>query len=154
MQHDSPACSDFTDKLKEVYAELRAAGDKPFEVVALISSVGQMKAWQTSQPWCAILCQPNHRRSLEISYGIFATPSLLVLNPDGSLSTRNAVKAVREMGATAYPWKGMEDEYEKPGSWLDPKRALVIGMVLLIAIYTLLRSMGKNAGFDFEEGEL
>ena len=43
MQADSLACSQFTEKLKEVYAELKAAGDKPFEVVALISSVGQMK---------------------------------------------------------------------------------------------------------------
>ena len=158
MHPDNPKCSQFTERLIDVYNELKAAGKaKPFEVVVLLSSVSQMKAWQSNQPWSAILCQPSHRRGLEINYGVFSTPSLLVLNPDGSLSSRNAVKAVREHGASAYPWKGMEDDFEKPESWLDVKRMLVIGMVICMAIYTLLRYTGygkKVFGIDFEDAEL
>ena len=148
--------SDFTETLKQVYHELKATIDKPFEVVTLISSVNQMKTWQSSHPWSAILCAPSSRRALEVQYGLYSTPALLVLNPDGSLSTCNATHAVREVGASAFPWTGMEDE-GKPGTW-DTRKLISIGILLFVLILTFVRFAGKNgrgeSGIVFEEAEL
>lgn len=153
-EQDILACSNFTEKLKDVYSELKAAGDKPFEVVTLISSVAQMKTWQSSHPWSAILCAPTSRRALELNYGLFSTPSLLVLNPDGSLSSCNACKAVRELGASAFPWTGMEEDEKRPEAW-DTRKLLSIGMLLFILIFAVLRfTKKKEQSIDFEEAEL
>jgi hypothetical protein len=149
--------SDFTETLKKVYHELKATKDKPFEVVTLISSVSQMKTWQSSHPWSAILCPPSSRRALEVQYGLYSTPAFLVLNPDGSLSSCNATHAVREVGASAFPWTGMEDE-EKPGTW-DTRKLLSIGMIFFVFIIAFVkfasyRKNGGESGIVFEEAEL
>lgn len=87
-------CRQFTPKLKEVYSKLQTLG-KNFEVVFCSNdkdSAG-FKEYFGTMPWKAIPFENESIRSyVSDKFSINSIPSLIMLNPDGSVLNDDAYK--------------------------------------------------------------
>ncbi|KAL3747967.1 probable nucleoredoxin 3 [Eucalyptus grandis] len=103
----SPPCSDFTQQLKEAYAELKAAArDQCFEVI-FVSTDGnkeEFEAGTSSMPWPFIPYEDKSRKDLCRIFGIRRIPALIIVGRDGRTASREGREMVSEYGAMGFPF--------------------------------------------------
>eukprot|EP00760_Papus_ankaliazontas_P003079 PhM_4_TR11409/c0_g1_i1/m.71282/K17609/NXN; nucleoredoxin len=88
-----PPCRAFTPKLKSYYGYLPK--DKA-EIVLISLDEGEYAFWRyyNDMPWMAMPLFRFHSDRLMGMYGLQTIPSLVVLNPDGSVLTRHGAALV------------------------------------------------------------
>jgi nucleoredoxin len=103
--HWCPPCRGFTPVLVKTYNEMIKDG-KPFEVVFASSdrSKDAMAGYMTemSMPWVAIPFGSKYKGQLGKKYGIRGIPSLVVIDSNGELITKNGRGDVGSKGAAAF----------------------------------------------------
>lgn len=103
--HEVAAAREFTRALADAHAALRAAG-RPLEVVFL-SNDATREAWQQSlreMPWLALPHEDPCIEALGASFGIRDIPTLVVLDQQGQVATRDGVDLVLRHSAAAWPF--------------------------------------------------
>ena len=100
-------CRQFTPKLKELYAELVAAG-KPFEIIFVSSdrSQAEFDEYYGEMPWLAVPHADVKRRSaLSEFFEVEGIPSFAMIAPDLSVINRSARGAVgSDPDGSNFPW--------------------------------------------------
>lgn len=103
--HWCPPCRGFTPVLVKTYNAIVEAG-KPFEIVFASSdrSKKAMAGYMTemSMPWVAIPFGSENKGKLSKKYGIRGIPSLVIIDPNGELISKNARGDVSRKGAAAF----------------------------------------------------
>jgi len=103
--HWCPPCRKFTPKLIRFYQELLKRG-KSFEVVfiscdrdssAMIEYMREM-----GMPWLAIPFADAHKQTLKKTFSIKSIPTLVILDGNGNLITKNGRKDVSQLSLVAY----------------------------------------------------
>lgn len=107
--HWCPPCRAFTPELVKFHKELTRKG-KPFEIVFVSSDHDKSSMYnymkEMDMPWLALPFNDDHKKSLSQKYGITGIPTLVIINPDGELITKNGRGNVTQKGADAFDgWK-------------------------------------------------
>lgn len=98
-------CRRFTPKLAEVYNELSSKGD--FEVIFVSADEDDesFKEYFSKMPWLAIPFSDSETRdNLDGLFDVVGIPSLVILDENGVVLTKDGVGLIREYGADAYPF--------------------------------------------------
>jgi nucleoredoxin len=106
--HWCPPCRGFTPKLAEFHKKHAEA--KHFETVFVSGDKNQeaFNEYYGEMPWAALpFDKSDLKAALEKKYKVQGIPSLVILGPDGSLSTKDGRSAVMEdfEEAAGFPWK-------------------------------------------------
>ncbi|CBI28535.3 unnamed protein product, partial [Vitis vinifera] len=98
-------CVDFTSKLVDVYAKVKAMGES-FEIV-LISFDDDEESFNEgfgSMPCFALPFKDESCRKLARYFELSTVPTLVMIGPDGKTLHSNVVEAIEEYGIQAYPF--------------------------------------------------
>ncbi|PSS28624.1 Nucleoredoxin like [Actinidia chinensis var. chinensis] len=98
-------CRRFTPKLAEVYNELSSRGD--FEVIFVSADEDDesFKEYFSKMPWLAIpFSDSKTRDNLDGLFDVVGIPSLVILDENGVVLTKDGVDLICEYGADAYPF--------------------------------------------------
>ncbi|XP_065201453.1 nucleoredoxin-like [Planococcus citri] len=118
--HWCPPCKAFTSQLIKTYKAVREKGHK-FEVILVSSdrSSDSYNHYISTMPWLAIPYDDTaSRQQLTTLYGIQGIPSLVLLNPDGSVITEDGRGEINDdPQGTNFPW------YQKSVNILTPRLA-------------------------------
>eukprot|EP00586_Coscinodiscus_wailesii_P000291 CAMPEP_0172485390 /NCGR_PEP_ID=MMETSP1066-20121228/13459_1 /TAXON_ID=671091 /ORGANISM="Coscinodiscus wailesii, Strain CCMP2513" /LENGTH=723 /DNA_ID=CAMNT_0013250659 /DNA_START=57 /DNA_END=2228 /DNA_ORIENTATION=+ len=110
--HWCPPCRAFTPKLIECYEEVRAAGKK-FEVIFVSSDSSKeefhsyhnhMKTTTGDQFLALDFEKRDLKEMLDNAFDVAGVPTLVLLKPDGTVISEDAVGAVSKGGPDAFPW--------------------------------------------------
>jgi len=96
--HWCPPCRGFTPKLAQMYKALKASG-KQFEIVFVSSDrdKGAFSSYFKEQPWLALPFEDRKTKSaLAEKYGVSGIPSLIILDSEAKVITKNGRAAVVE----------------------------------------------------------
>ncbi|KAH3767821.1 nucleoredoxin 3 [Pelomyxa schiedti] len=101
-------CKEFTAILVSVYNELRAAGNKPFEVVLVVPekiAPEVFNAAMSEMPWLAVpLDEPDTPDFLMERYQVGAFPTLVLLDQVGNVRDDDATFEVTTYRTPGYPF--------------------------------------------------
>jgi nucleoredoxin len=89
--HWCPPCRAFTPKLAQIYRDLKKAG-KPFEIIFISSDRDQaaFESYFREMPWLALpFSDRKTKNDLSQKYGVSGIPTLVLLNADGNLITKD-----------------------------------------------------------------
>jgi len=105
--HWCPPCRGFTPKLAEFHT--KHAADKGFETVFVSSDKDQeaFDGYYSEMPWLALpFSNRDAKAALSKKYKVQGIPSLVVLGPDGKVTTTNGRQKVTENFETCegFPW--------------------------------------------------
>jgi nucleoredoxin len=134
-----PPCHAFTPKLVQAYVTLKFNLKKDFEVVfiSLDKNAQEFKEYFNNMPWMAV---PFSSRLKEIcsEMAVFGIPTLMILDPQGYVITRNARSAVIEdPTCKLFPWEGIEDAGFSLKSVLKSPALYGIVVVMIYVLYKL-----------------
>ncbi|KAK2525401.1 Nxn [Columba livia] len=105
--HWCPPCRSLTRVLVESYQKIKEAGQK-FEIlfVSADRSEDSFKQYFSEMPWVAVPYADEARRSrLNRLYGIQGIPTLIVLDPQGEVITRQGrVEVLNDVECREFPW--------------------------------------------------
>ncbi|XP_021093873.1 nucleoredoxin isoform X1 [Heterocephalus glaber] len=105
--HWCPPCRSLTRVLVESYRKIKEAGQK-FEIVFVSAdrSEESFKQYFSEMPWLAVPYTDEARRSrLNRLYGIQGIPTLIVLDPQGEVITRQGrVEVLNDEDCREFPW--------------------------------------------------
>ncbi|XP_006167579.1 nucleoredoxin isoform X2 [Tupaia chinensis] len=105
--HWCPPCRSLTRVLVESYRKIKEAGQK-FEIIFVSAdrSEESFKQYFSEMPWLAVPYTDEARRSrLNRLYGIQGIPTLIVLDPQGELITRQGrVEVLNDEDCREFPW--------------------------------------------------
>jgi len=108
--HWCPPCRTFTPKLVEFYNQLKQQ-NRPFEIVFVSSDRDEAAMFtymrEMKMPWLAVPFDDSRKDALKKQYEVRGIPTLVVLGPDGSTTTRDGRSDVMTHGAAAF------DEWQK-----------------------------------------
>jgi len=108
--HWCPPCRAFTPKLVEFYNQLKQQ-NRPFEIVFVSSDRDEAAMFtymrEMKMPWLAVPFDDSRKDALKKQYEVRGIPTLVVLGPDGSTTTRDGRSDVMTHGAAAF------DEWQK-----------------------------------------
>lgn len=100
-----PPCRNFTPKLVEAYEAIKQSGE-PFEIVFVSHdrSAQDMRKYMRDykMPWLAVPYGADARDALKQTHGIRSIPSLVIVDANGKVLSRNAVAEVGTLGAAAF----------------------------------------------------
>jgi len=98
-------CRAFTPQLASIYAGAASAGHA-LEII-FVSADRDVDAFQTyfaQQPWLAVkFSHAELRQRLNEQYGVNAVPTLIVLNADGCVLTKDGRGDIARLGDAAIP---------------------------------------------------
>jgi len=170
--HWCPPCKGFTPKLAEIYRGYLAKG-KNFEVVFVSSDRDEnsFTEYFRDMPWLALPYSDRDRKAtLSSKFKVRGIPTLVILDEDGSLITKNGRNSVMsDKDGEEFPWRpkpitellgseflGKEGMVGRPGiegktlgvyfsaHWCGPCRGFT---PTLSKVYNKLKEKGQN---DFE----
>ncbi|XP_066877749.1 nucleoredoxin isoform X2 [Kogia breviceps] len=102
-----PPCRSLTRVLVESYRKIKEAGQK-FEIIFVSAdrSEDSFKQYFSEMPWLAVPYTDEARRSrLNRLYGIQGIPTLIVLDPQGEVITRQGrVEVLNDEDCRGFPW--------------------------------------------------
>ncbi|XP_047615116.1 nucleoredoxin isoform X1 [Phacochoerus africanus] len=105
--HWCPPCRSLTRVLVESYRKIKEAGQK-FEIIFVSAdrSEDSFKQYFSEMPWLAVPYTDEARRSrLNRLYGIQGIPTLIVLDPQGEVITRQGrVEVLNDEDCRGFPW--------------------------------------------------
>ncbi|KAI4533133.1 hypothetical protein MG293_016152, partial [Ovis ammon polii] len=105
--HWCPPCRSLTRVLVESYRKIKEAGQK-FEIIFVSAdrSEDSFKQYFSEMPWLAVPYTDEARRSrLNRLYGIQGIPTLIVLDPQGEVITRQGrVEVLNDEECRGFPW--------------------------------------------------
>uniref|UniRef100_A0A452F3U9 Nucleoredoxin n=2 Tax=Capra hircus TaxID=9925 RepID=A0A452F3U9_CAPHI len=105
--HWCPPCRSLTRVLVESYRKIKEAGQK-FEIIFVSAdrSEDSFKQYFSEMPWLAVPYTDEGRRSrLNRLYGIQGIPTLIVLDPQGEVITRQGrVEVLNDEECRGFPW--------------------------------------------------
>ncbi|KAM4798085.1 nucleoredoxin-like, partial [Urocitellus parryii] len=105
--HWCPPCRSLTRVLVESYRKIKEAGQK-FEIIFVSAdrSEESFKQYFSEMPWLAVPYTDEARRSrLNRLYGIQGIPTLIVLDPQGEVITRQGrVEVLNDEDCREFPW--------------------------------------------------
>nr|XP_033778200.1 nucleoredoxin isoform X1 [Geotrypetes seraphini] len=105
--HWCPPCRSLTRVLVESYRKIKESGQK-FEIVFVSAdrSEDSFKQYFNEMPWLAVPYSDESRRSrLNRLYGIQGIPTLIVLDPQGDVITRQGrVEVLNDPECKEFPW--------------------------------------------------
>nr|XP_055177347.1 nucleoredoxin isoform X1 [Nyctereutes procyonoides] len=105
--HWCPPCRSLTRVLVESYRKIKEAGQK-FEIIFVSAdrSEDSFKQYFSEMPWLAVPYTDEARRSrLNRLYGIQGIPTLIVLDPQGEVITRQGrVEVLNDEDCREFPW--------------------------------------------------
>ncbi|XP_043574139.1 nucleoredoxin isoform X1 [Chiloscyllium plagiosum] len=105
--HWCPPCRSLTRVLVETYRKIKEMGHK-FEIVFVSAdrSEDSFKQYFNEMPWLAVPYTDEARRSrLNWNYGIQGIPTLLILDQEGKIITRQGRPAVlNDIDCKEFPW--------------------------------------------------
>ncbi|XP_015422291.1 PREDICTED: nucleoredoxin [Myotis davidii] len=105
--HWCPPCRSLTRVLVESYRKIKEAGQK-FEIIFVSAdrSEDSFKQYFSEMPWLAVPYTDEARRSrLNRLYGIQGIPTLIVLDPQGEVITRQGrVEVLNDADCREFPW--------------------------------------------------
>ncbi|XP_067866725.1 nucleoredoxin isoform X4 [Heterodontus francisci] len=105
--HWCPPCRSLTRVLVETYRKIKEMGQK-FEIVFVSAdrSEDSYKQYFSEMPWIAVPYTDEARRSrLNWHYGIQGIPTLIILDQEGKIITRQGRPAVlNDMDCKDFPW--------------------------------------------------
>uniref|UniRef100_A0A8C4S3I0 Nucleoredoxin n=2 Tax=Erpetoichthys calabaricus TaxID=27687 RepID=A0A8C4S3I0_ERPCA len=105
--HWCPPCRSLTRVLVESYGMVKESGKK-FEIVFVSAdrSEDSFKQYFSEMPWLAVPYSDEGRRSrLNRLYGIQGIPTLILLDTEGKLITRQGrVEVLNDPGCREFPW--------------------------------------------------
>ncbi|XP_078080827.1 nucleoredoxin [Mustelus asterias] len=105
--HWCPPCRSLTRLLVETYRKIKEMGQK-FEIVFISAdrSEDSYKQYFNEMPWVAVPYTDEARRSrLNWHYGIQGIPTLIILDQEGKIITRQGRPAVlNDMDCKDFPW--------------------------------------------------
>ncbi len=100
-----PPCRAFTPVLVDFHKKLTKEG-KPFEIVFVSSDRSQkdMAAYmkEVKMPWLALPFESERKGALGSKYGVRGVPTLIILDPDGKILSKDGRRDVMELGAKAF----------------------------------------------------
>ncbi|KAL6064460.1 16 kDa thioredoxion [Balamuthia mandrillaris] len=103
--HWCPPCRGFTPTLVEFYEELKSQG-KDFEIVFVSSDRSEQDMFgymtEANMPWLAVPYGDEHVAKLKQKYGISGIPTLVILNQDGEIITKDGRGQVATKGPRAF----------------------------------------------------
>lgn len=126
-------CRGFTPQLAEAYVMLTSGG-KPFEIVFVSSDRDQASfdEYYGEMPWLALPFSERERKNdLSKKYGVRGIPSLVILDAEGKVITKDGRAAISgDPSGADFPWvpptlsELLGDEFRGPGGAVVPKSAL------------------------------
>ncbi|XP_037018689.2 nucleoredoxin isoform X3 [Artibeus jamaicensis] len=143
--HWCPPCRSLTRVLVESYRKIKEAGQK-FEIIFVSAdrSEDSFKQYFSEMPWLAVPYTDEARRSrLNRLYGIQGIPTLIVLDPQGEVITRQGrVEVLNDEDCREFPW------HPKPVLELSDSNAVQLneGPCLVLFVGGVL---GAAAGLPF-----
>lgn len=107
--HWCPPCRAFTPKLVEAYNEIRKSGGK-FEILFVSSDRSKSAMFEymeeTDMPWLAVKHHGKEAEALSRKYGVRGIPTLVIIDAEGNLITKDGRDDVHRKGADAFAkWK-------------------------------------------------
>jgi len=103
--HWCSPCRRFTPDLIRFYKDLAKAGES-FEIifVSFDREVSEMDEYmrETGMPWLALPFGDAHKKTLGKIFSIRSIPSLIILDGNGNLITKDGRKDVSQLGLAAY----------------------------------------------------
>lgn len=99
-------CTDFTQKLKEIYNKLKEQGEN-FEVVLIYLDEDDEVGFNqvlAHMPWLALPFKDKKIEKLARYFEIRSIPRLVIIGPDGKTLNPNVAELIEEHGIQAYPF--------------------------------------------------
>ena len=99
-------CSDFTQKLKEIYNKLKEQGEN-FEVVLIYLDEDDEVGFNqvlAHLPWLALPFKDKKIEKLARYFELRSIPRLVIIGPDGKTLNRDVAELIEEHGIQAYPF--------------------------------------------------
>jgi len=142
--HWCPPCRGFTPKLAEWYG--KSLKDKGLEVIFVSSDKDESEfdSYFAEQPWLA-LDYSNRKEKEQLSnlFGIRGIPSLVIVDKDGSIITKDGRAAVSsDPEGAEFPW------YPKPVKDLAQGPGLLNSAAVVIALCEAADTAAKQAAED------
>lgn len=126
-----PPCRRFTPIFAGVYEELASKGD--FEVIFVSSDRDENSFgdYFSKMPWLAIpFSDSETKKRLNELFKVRGIPHLVVLDPNGKVSTDQGVRLVSEHGVNAYPFTSEQIKHLKEKEE-EAKRNQTISSILV-----------------------
>ncbi|XP_022141845.1 probable nucleoredoxin 1 [Momordica charantia] len=139
-----PPCRRFTPIFAGVYEELASKGD--FEVIFISGDNDDesFKDYFSKMPWLAIpFSDSDTKKRLNELFKVRGIPYLVVLDPNGKVSTDQGVRLVSEHGVNAYPFTAEQIKLLKEEE-KEAKRNQTISSILVSTSRNYLISNDGN----------
>ncbi|KAK9707390.1 hypothetical protein RND81_07G194500 [Saponaria officinalis] len=102
-------CSEFTEKLADIYAKLKEKGENNFEIVSIFmdndNNVEGLKDGVLAQtPWFALPFKDERTEKLARYFELRIIPRLVIIGSDGKTLNHSVAELIDEHGIAAYPF--------------------------------------------------